>query len=341
MHPDFHGFVSAMTTSPRDAKYASVDERFDLRNFLKEAGHETRMTLARSMKNDPKLAEAITRFYDFKDLFGEEAIKATKSAADGDKIIEDSGPDVTVVVRGEDPSTYPDLSDKEKEQLAQQEYVVRDKRESDATSRLYKTQINKQLCNPHMDGFYQVLMGKGRYRDCLVIRSPHSVGGYFAPQEGKMTVVDLENKAYGILKPTDLWTARAHEAGTWNNQWEDLAKAHRFHSHRAHGVKPSSRHAPRSQRLQPFGFGRLATRRAEAHLSDWQGRTEHRPDGRGSVRTQRLSLHQAHQGTQRSQDDRPRRAGRCRDGDLQERSCRRRPCSHAGHHGRHPVLGPC
>ena len=63
-----NGHRKEKTLPPRDAQYATVNHNFPLPNFLRTAGTKAAAPLIATMRKEPKFAEAILKFYDFKDL---------------------------------------------------------------------------------------------------------------------------------------------------------------------------------------------------------------------------------------------------------------------------------
>jgi hypothetical protein len=215
---------------PNGQKYAALNVSMSLPGAMYKLGDQAVLTLTKSLRNDEKFANAVLRFYDIRDLVGYEAAAqrlakqagiAIKRAAEGDKKVVGTAPKVVVVTRGDDPSTVmKDMTDKEKEQLLRNQYVVRDSRDEAGTARLYKTQIQQQLQNPSSNGLYEIATSAGDRRNLLVITAPQSVG---EPKSGCCVVIDPEKKQLGTFQTRDILISKRLEGGEWGKLFDSDA----------------------------------------------------------------------------------------------------------------------
>lgn len=212
-------FMDVFLTGPRDQKYASLVESFDLRNAVKTMGKKAAYRLLNSMKKDAAFAEAIMRFYDLQELAAASREGIAKAAARGDSKIDDT-PKAVVITRGDDPSgVMKDMSDEDKRKILQNGYVVKDDRSKDQKTRIYKTQIAAQYTSPTANGLYGVVTTKGGQRDLLVITSPINVGRPGAVRQGSSLVIDPKTKQFGWFGSQDLMVSKRLDD---NYQWQDM-----------------------------------------------------------------------------------------------------------------------
>lgn len=213
-------FMDVFLVGPRDEKFASLQERFDLRNAIREMGKKAAYSLFNSMKKDTKFAQAITRFYDLNELVqaGREGI--AKQSADGDRKIEGTVPSPVVITRGDDVSRFKGLSNTDKRKLMQDGYVVKDERSKDNRTRIYKSQISVHYTSPTENGLYGVVTSNGGKRELLVITSPTNVGRPGAVRQGASLVIDPKTKQFGWFGTQDLLVChRLDDNFQWQKQF--------------------------------------------------------------------------------------------------------------------------
>jgi hypothetical protein len=211
-------FMDVFLTGPRDQKYASLVERFDLRNAVRNMGKKAAYSLFNTMKKDATFAEALMKFYDLKELVNASREGIEKESAEKAPK-KDGMPKTVVITRGDDPSgVMKDMSDEDKRKLLQNGYVVKDERSDDQKTRIYKTQIAAQYTSPTANGLYGVVTTKGGQRDLLVITSPINVGRPGAVRQGSSLVIDPKTKQFGWFGSQDLMVSKRLDD---NYQWQD------------------------------------------------------------------------------------------------------------------------
>jgi hypothetical protein len=171
-------------------------------------------------------------------LFAPETVKpiepmdnplAPKSAADTRTVEMDEVPyrdkpkgQVVVLTRTNDLSYFdPDLTEADRKRLLKDQYIVKDERNPDKRSRLYKSQLSATIQGPTETGIYDVMTGSGEARRMWVIVDPIRVGWSPSNLRGISLVVDAENKRYGNYHPSDVLTIR--QDGSLSNETPDLS----------------------------------------------------------------------------------------------------------------------
>ena len=228
---DYRGFMPVIVGSPNDAKYASLDTRFNLPDFIKSAGKKAAVVLFETMRKDAAFADALLRFYDINDLVkaAQAAIRTTaltKHAADGDKMVTGTAPRVRVIFADrQDPFTLEtaNLTDEEKEKLQRDRYLVKDRRGESEMSTVYHREIAKTLQAPAMSGYCRVMTKTGTMKQHLVILNP--VGGSRGRKKGHSLVVNLDagNRMIMMSSKNIFTDSVAHDKAEWDKKFEALS----------------------------------------------------------------------------------------------------------------------
>jgi hypothetical protein len=195
---DFKPFLPVIMSPPGGEKRASLRDKWDVPNFIKEAGWKAARVLLATMRKNAAFTDSLLSMYKMEDIL-EAAKKAfmadgtEKKAADGDKMIEDSAPDVQIMIA--DRANVLDLddtmlTDAEKERLQRDRYVVRDNRADGETSTVYEPKISKTLQNPHSSCYGRVLMADGSFQPRLVVKNPKGIDCLYDYDRGDTVVVD-------------------------------------------------------------------------------------------------------------------------------------------------------
>jgi hypothetical protein len=71
----------------------------------------------------------------------------------------------------------PELTEEEREKLLRDTVLIKDERDSHATSIAYNTQTRVNLTNPSETGLHEVLEKPGKFTEMVVIANPHAGGG--------------------------------------------------------------------------------------------------------------------------------------------------------------------
>jgi len=232
---DFHGFMPVVVSGPGDAKYAALNDKWNLPTFLKKAGKQAAITLFETMRKNAAFAEALLRFYDVKDLVkaAESAIMTsalTKRAADGDKKIEGTAPTVRVIIADrQDPMGLEtaNLTDDEKEKLQRDRYLVKDRRGDSQLGTVYHRQIGKTLQSPNMSGYCRVMTLTGNMRPHLVILNPIGDKDHHDEARGDAVLINMDkgNRVKFIAQKNIFTDAEPHDAKAWETKFEGLPEA--------------------------------------------------------------------------------------------------------------------
>lgn len=165
------------------------------------------------MRDDPKLASLVLRFYQPEDFL--------KAAADTDSTpatpLSSDDHDWFRVFEGEkalqDPAvTF--MSEKEKEQLLRGNTIIRDGRHETAKRKVYGVELTRKLTNPTDGGFYDVLRMDGGLGKALVVQ-PHTIGE--GGSRDIRMVLDPKTKKFAILNKSAVHVSHQYE-------WQDCAK---------------------------------------------------------------------------------------------------------------------
>lgn len=195
--------LGAAETAPSKllAKFAGLDERLDLRDFLSQ---DLRLvTTAVQLSRDyPLLKQAFDKFYG-PDLFRDCLVALRTKVAAQTSLLTTPPPApartlptnlfgevapralalsklaITLKVDPDQPITYnlPEMDEEERIKLHNDGVLIKDKRDPHETSMAYNTQIEMQLVNPTDTGIYELLTREGTFERCLVITSPSSGTG--------------------------------------------------------------------------------------------------------------------------------------------------------------------
>lgn len=212
-------FLDVFSSEPWGEKYASLD----VPHMLKRFGKRAAMPLFETMTSDEKFSRAVLKFYDPREL-----IEATKQA-DIDEVSKEqrrgksSLPKPIVLTRGDDQSNILiDLTEKEKEQLAKGEYVVRNAIDPAQISRVVKVQLPLTLNGPDRSGFFDVLTKGLEPRKMLVVVDAAPIGfGAFRHQRASI-VVDMDTKEFGNYGKSDIMVGKHYGQEGYQGWWDKL-----------------------------------------------------------------------------------------------------------------------
>jgi hypothetical protein len=232
---DFRGFMPVVVSSPGDPKYASLDQKWHLPEFLKSAGKRAAVVLFETMRKNAAFSDALLRFYKIEDLVkaAESAIVTSalsKRAADGDKKIEGTAPRVRILLADRaDPLNLEstNLTDAEKERLQRDRYLVKDRRGDSEIGTVYHRQIAKTLQSPNTSGYCRVMTMTGGMVPHLVILNPVGDQGYRSCDAGDAVVVNMDkgNRLKLIAKKNIFTDAEPHDAAAWKGKFDALPTA--------------------------------------------------------------------------------------------------------------------
>lgn len=213
-----HDFLDVFGSEPWGEKYASAD----LPNLLKRFGKRAAMPLFETMTSDERFSRAILKFYDPREL-----IEATKQA-DIDEVAKNqrkgksSLPKPIVLTRGDDQSNVLlDITEKEKEQLARGEFVVRDL-DSDRRNHVVKIQLPMTLSGPDRSGFFDIMTKGLEPRKALVIVDSAPIGWAAYRDPRVSVVVDTETKQFGNYGKSDILVGKHYGQDEFGKWWKDL-----------------------------------------------------------------------------------------------------------------------
>jgi hypothetical protein len=232
---DFRGFMPVVVSGPGDAKYASLDSKWNLPAFIRGAGKRAAVTLFAEMKKNAAFAEALLRFYDINDLVkaAEAAIVKTaleKRAADGDKIIQGTAPRVKVIFADrQDPFALEsaNLTDGEKEKLQRDRYLVKDRRGSTELGTVYHREIAKTLQRPSTSGYCRLMTRMGTMKPHLVILNPVGDNRRTARRLGDAVAINLDaGNRMTMISPKSIFSDSVmHDKQGWDSKFEGLPAA--------------------------------------------------------------------------------------------------------------------
>lgn len=173
-------------------KFAGLDERADLRTFL---ASDVRLAAAAVSlcEQYPAIKAACNEFYGPRLL--QEVLEGHQRAALAEPspvlrkaaaaprpslILKQAVAEPPAKVKVDTDKTITEndnLSQKEKEKLMQDGYLVRDYREGDEVAVAYNTQVEMRLSNPDTTAVYDLLLKPYDFSRCLVIHNPHAQDG--------------------------------------------------------------------------------------------------------------------------------------------------------------------
>jgi len=224
---DFKPFLHVIMSPPGGEKRAALRDKWDLPSFIKDAGWSAARVLLATMRKNAAFTDSLLSIYDMdaileaaKEAFVAEPME--KKAADGDKMIEDTAPDVQIMIA--DRANVLDLDDTmlsedEKERLQRDRYVVRDNRGDDETSTVYSTRISQTLQNPHCSSYCRVLMADGSYQQRLVMLDPKGAECMYDYDRGNVTVVDPKS---GRMMTTNKENVFVDNEGHKFDEWKKV-----------------------------------------------------------------------------------------------------------------------
>lgn len=217
LRPWAQDFMPVFCSEPWAEKYASLT----ITDMLKKFGKRAALPLFQSIADDERFARSVLKFYDPREL-----IEATKQA-DIDDVSKQQRkgkstlPKPIVITRGDDNTNVMlDLTEKEKEQLAKGEYIVRDT--PDEHSIVVKSQMPLTLNGPDRSGFFDV-MTKGLEAQKMLVVVDAAPVGYGALRHQRVTVViDQGSKQFGNYGKSDIMVGRAYGAEDFKSWWNGL-----------------------------------------------------------------------------------------------------------------------
>jgi hypothetical protein len=228
---DFKPFLPVIMSPPGGEKRASLKDKWDVPNFIKDAGWSAARVLLATMRKNASFADSLLSVYKMEDIL--EGAKAAfmaagteKKAAEGDVMIEDTAPTVQVMVA--DRANVLDLddavlTDEEKERLQRDRYAVRDNRSDDETSTVYETKISKTLQNPHCSSYCRVLMADGEFQTRLVMLDPVGCECMYSEDRGDVTVIDVQNgRMISTNKGNVFVDNEGHKFDEWRQTFNNL-----------------------------------------------------------------------------------------------------------------------
>lgn len=120
--------------------------------------------------------------------------------------------DAAFVITQEESHRYdPYLTDRDREVLMCERYLVKDARDEDATSKVYSTQIHTAAQGPRDSGVYDVFCRDGSTKKMLIIIAPVIFSQFGrTSKNGMCTVIDLDSKAHGNYYPVDILTRQQY-----------------------------------------------------------------------------------------------------------------------------------
>ena len=225
INSDILPFMHNFQVSPQsDEKFAALSTKFNLPNVLKLLGKQASYNLIKSMRNDEKFANAVLRFYDINEILKAAAEIDVNSRLDeatkAQRKDKETGPEVVVVTRGDDQSDLmKDMTEDEKKRLLKDQYIVRDKRDDQYKSRLYKSTFGKTLQTPTTNGLYEVVNGEGEKQQVLIMPNARNFSGN---NQHICVVVDVEKKKFGTYENRDIMATKRYETGEYNKMFEKL-----------------------------------------------------------------------------------------------------------------------
>lgn len=110
------------------------------------------------------------------------------------------------------------LPQEDRQTLVRKRYLVKDDRNPDEVAHAFDATTNFKLDNPTQTGIYSVLVRPSVLRKCLIIMKPYSSSG----KHDFCTVVDLGNKKWVNISPTDVWVHAEEGMEDFNKWFEGL-----------------------------------------------------------------------------------------------------------------------
>lgn len=223
---NFKPFLPVVISSPGGDKRAALAQKWNLPTFIRNAGEKAARTLLHTMKKNAAFTDSVLKFYRMEDIISAAKDAFAKSAAEGDKRIENTAPAVSIMIA--DRANVLDLddsmlSDDEKEQLQRDRYLVRDGRGDDEVGRVYKRQIAKTLQNPTMSCYGNVLMTNGQFERRLVVIAPKGCEYDRNPIRDRAIVVDVQNGRMVMAPPRDIFIDNeGHNSEEWQRTFDGL-----------------------------------------------------------------------------------------------------------------------
>lgn len=177
----------------------------DFASFVKSAGIQG--WLAGAMERHPKLAEAVTKYYDFVE-FAPDTV-ATKVAAVKERKL--------ILVNNISQGGVDELTDKQREEVLAGGVAVIDKRPELTKSVLYTTQTINALTSPTTGGLYDVVMLDGSLEPMIV--------GEINGAQGKRVLISTDGKRTGFVNLQDIFTRRQYSDQAYREALDKVAVA--------------------------------------------------------------------------------------------------------------------
>lgn len=219
LRPWAQDFMEVFLSQPWSEKYAGLD----LPSMLKKFGKRAAMPLFQTMTKDEQFSRSVLKYHDPREL-----IEATKQA-DIDEVTKDQRkgkttiPKPIVLTRGDNNSNVMlDLTEKEKEQLAKGEYVVRDAIDPKNISCVVKAQMPLTLNGPDKSGFYDVVTKGLEPQKMLVVVDAAPLGYGALRHQRHAVIADTGAKQYGNYHKSDIMVSKQYDYDTFKKWWDGL-----------------------------------------------------------------------------------------------------------------------
>jgi len=225
---NFKSFLPVIISPPGGEKRACLAQKWHLPTFIRGAGEKAARALLVTMKKNAAFADSVLKFYNMEDIIDAASEAFAKSAADGDKKIEEPAPTVQIMIA--DRANVLDLddtmlSDAEKEKLQRDRYLVRDQRGDDNVGKVYKKQISKTMQNPSECCYANVLMKDGQFERRLVMLALKGKERY-ASDRDLANIIDVKGGKMIMAPPRDIFVDNeGHNSSEWKKVFKGLPEA--------------------------------------------------------------------------------------------------------------------
>lgn len=115
------------------------------------------------------------------------------------------------------------LNEKQASQLLIDGYYIKDAREDEETSKLYREKKDIALMNPTDTGIYEVLTKPGTFEKCVVILGPHGPRG--ARSGATVVRIEGDGKPWTEAHPSEIFANETHSGKEFREWFESLPKA--------------------------------------------------------------------------------------------------------------------
>ena len=186
------GDYRQMTIPPRTGKY-SIASVID---YVKDSDNKTKQAFTNLLEKDAEFCEAVLRFYPI-----EKVAAAVVKTEDGTKYRK--GNDVKVVMKDQKADVLK-LSDKEREDVMTQGFVVVDKRTADKKSKFGVVDYVKKFHNPTESGFYPYVTRVGTINYGLILVRPKQLQQNFSTDDAIVINLDADVKGTAYVEDTNM-----------------------------------------------------------------------------------------------------------------------------------------